>query len=130
MFLGVVHCHAESCVCDLDRYVMYGNVMRKAAEYLHDPDVLDFFVQCLQRVMPKSTAQVGTQTRDTHVSLMLMPWLVFSLVQCVGEVKVVRAFLENFSGDQVGCIESSVASLLGSDSNSTLRGVISRRSDF
>ena len=47
------------------------------AALLHDPQVLNFFVELIQRVMPKS------------------------FIQARGEVLVVRKFLENFSGDQV-----------------------------
>ncbi|CEM06404.1 unnamed protein product [Vitrella brassicaformis CCMP3155] len=60
-----------------ERYLMYGRVFQKAAEHLHDPEVLDFFVKCIQRVMPKSYAQ------------------------CKGEMTIIRTFLENFSGDSV-----------------------------
>ena len=60
-----------------ERYVMLGNVCAKAAALLGDPEVEDFFVRLIQRVMPKSDNQ------------------------CLGEVRVTRTFLENFAGDGV-----------------------------
>lgn len=59
------------------RYSIYGEVCHRMAALLHDPQVLNFFVELIQRVMPKS------------------------FIQARGEVLVVRKFLENFSGDQV-----------------------------
>lgn len=59
------------------RYSIYGEVLHRAASLLHQPDVLNFFIELIQRVMPKS------------------------FIQARGEVLVVRKFLENFSGDQV-----------------------------
>jgi 1-pyrroline-5-carboxylate dehydrogenase len=59
------------------RYTIYGEVCHRVAALLHDPQVLNFFVELIQRVMPKS------------------------FIQARGEVLVVRKFLENFSGDQV-----------------------------
>ncbi len=59
------------------RYVMLGRVCTTAAARLAEPEVEDFFVTLLQRVMPKSRAQ------------------------CLGEVVVTRVFLENFGGDGV-----------------------------
>lgn len=59
------------------RYVMLGTVCARAAATLATPDVEDFFVRLIQRVMPKSEAQ------------------------CRGEVVVTRIFLENFAGDGV-----------------------------
>jgi 1-pyrroline-5-carboxylate dehydrogenase len=56
---------------------LYGDVSAKAAALLHREEVADFFVRCIQRVMPKS--------RD----------------QAMGEVALVRDFLHNFSGDRV-----------------------------
>jgi len=37
-----------------ERYLMLGQVMRKTAEILHDPEVMEFFVRCTQRCVPKS----------------------------------------------------------------------------
>jgi len=54
---------------------MYGDVFFKIAEQMRKPEVENFFVKLVQRVMPKSTAQV------------------------VGEVVVTRRFFENFTGD-------------------------------
>eukprot|EP00744_Colponema_vietnamica_P006786 GILI01009835.1.p1 GENE.GILI01009835.1~~GILI01009835.1.p1 ORF type:complete len:546 (-),score=184.46 GILI01009835.1:83-1720(-) len=58
------------------RYNMYGQVLRRAANLMHEEAVFDHFVRCVQRVMPKSDGQAK------------------------GEVVVTRAFLENFAGDQ------------------------------
>ena len=60
-----------------ERYVMLGKVCAKAASRLAEPDVEQYFVRLIQRVMPKS-------------------WH-----QCLGEVLITRVFLENFSGDGV-----------------------------
>ena len=60
-----------------ERYLMLGDVSRKTAEVLHDPEVFDFFVDCVMRCVPKSKAQTE------------------------GEIRVTRQFFENFSGDQV-----------------------------
>jgi 1-pyrroline-5-carboxylate dehydrogenase len=60
-----------------ERYIMLGAVCRKAAEVLHDPEVFDFFVDLCMRSVPKSRAQTE------------------------GEIRVTRAFYENFSGDNV-----------------------------
>lgn len=60
-----------------ERYLMLGNVCRKTAEVLHEQETFDFFVDCIMRCVPKSRAQTA------------------------GEVRVTRAFFENFCGDQV-----------------------------
>lgn len=60
-----------------DRYVMLGKVCARAAARLAQPEVEDYFVRLIQRVMPKSRAQT------------------------LGEVVVTRVFLENFAGDGV-----------------------------
>lgn len=60
-----------------ERYIMLGGVCRKTAEVLHDPEVFDFFTDTIMRSVPKSRPQAA------------------------GEVRVMRAFFENFSGDQV-----------------------------
>ena len=54
---------------------MLGEVSRKCAEVLHDKQVFDFFVKCTMRSVPKSVGQTA------------------------GEIRVTRAFYENFSGD-------------------------------
>ena len=60
-----------------ERYIMLGEVCRKTAEVLHERETFDFFVDSIMRCAPKSRAQTE------------------------GEVRVTRAFFENFSGDQV-----------------------------
>lgn len=60
-----------------ERYLLYGDIMAKAAHLLKQPQVETFFARLIQRVAPKSFAQA------------------------VGEVTVTQKFLENFSGDQV-----------------------------
>nr|CEL68323.1 TPA: aldehyde dehydrogenase, putative [Neospora caninum Liverpool] len=60
-----------------ERYVLYGQVLQKTAAMLHDERVFDFFTRCIMRTFPKSYAQAA------------------------GEVRVVRAFCENFSGDGI-----------------------------
>lgn len=62
---------------NVERYLLYGKVCERAAALLNQDDVLTYFSKLIQRVAPKSE------------------------VQSVGEMKVVRAFIENFSGDQV-----------------------------
>jgi len=54
---------------------MLGEVSRKLAEVMHDKEVFDFFVNCTMRCIPKSRGQTE------------------------GEIRVTRAFFENFSGD-------------------------------
>ncbi len=60
-----------------DRYIMLGKVCAKAAAMLAKPEIEDYFLRLIQRVMPKDNNQ------------------------CLGEVTVTRVFLENFSGDGV-----------------------------
>ena len=60
-----------------ERYVILGKICARAAARLAEPGVEEYFVRLIQRVMPKS-------------------WQ-----QCLGEVRVTRVFLENFSGDGV-----------------------------
>ena len=54
---------------------MLGEVSRKLAEVMRDPEVFEFFVQCTMRTIPKSHGQT------------------------TGEIYVTRAFFDNFSGD-------------------------------
>lgn len=68
-----------------ERYLMYGQVCKKAAGLLDDPKVSDFFVKLMQRVMPKSYAQ------------------------CLGELVVTKRFFENFAGDNVRFLARSFA---------------------
>jgi 1-pyrroline-5-carboxylate dehydrogenase len=65
-----------------ERYLLYGDVSFRVAQELRKPKVLDFFARLIQRVAPKSYAQA------------LM------------EVNVTRKFYENFSGDQVGNMQT------------------------
>ena len=58
-----------------ERYIMLGEVCRKTAEVLHEKETFDFFVDSIMRCAPKSRKQTE------------------------GEVRVTRAFFENFSGD-------------------------------
>lgn len=60
-----------------ERYRMLGDVSARAAAALRDPAVEDYFCRAIMRVMPKS------------------------YTQALGEVRISRVFLENFSGDQV-----------------------------
>jgi len=62
---------------NIERYVALGGVCARAAALLAEQDVADFFAKLIQRVMPKS-------------------WN-----QCMAEVTVTRAFLQNFAGDGV-----------------------------
>lgn len=62
---------------NVDRYNLYGEISFKLAAALDNPEVEEHFSRCIQRVAPKSYAQ------------------------CLAEVRVVRAFLKNFGGDQV-----------------------------
>jgi 1-pyrroline-5-carboxylate dehydrogenase len=61
---------------NMERYRMLGEVSFRAATLLDDPGVECYFANFIQLVMPKSYPQ------------------------CVGEVRVVKQFLKNFSGDQ------------------------------
>ena len=62
---------------NVDRYLMLGDVSRKAGEYLKSPEGEDYFAKCIVACMPKSFAQAR------------------------GEVRVTADFLCNFSGDNV-----------------------------
>jgi 1-pyrroline-5-carboxylate dehydrogenase len=61
----------------VNRYLMLGEVSRKASNALKDSDVADYFARLIQKVMPKSYAQA------------------------MAEVTVTGNFLANFSGDNV-----------------------------
>uniref|UniRef100_A0A6T6Y3B1 Aldehyde dehydrogenase domain-containing protein n=1 Tax=Hemiselmis tepida TaxID=464990 RepID=A0A6T6Y3B1_9CRYP len=65
------------------RYLMLGEVSQKIAQRLSDPEVAHYFARLIQRVCPKSYGQAS------------------------GEVSVTRAFLYNFSGDQVRFLAQS-----------------------
>jgi 1-pyrroline-5-carboxylate dehydrogenase len=71
---------------NIDRYVLYGQICRKVTQALHDEEIFDHFIKLIQRVFPKSTAQT------------------------YGEMKVTRAFFENFCGDNVRYLAQSKAS--------------------
>lgn len=60
-----------------ERYVQYGEITRRAGDALTQPEIAEFFVQAIQKCVPKSHAQA------------------------LGEVKVTAAFLNNFAGDNV-----------------------------
>uniref|UniRef100_A0A6B2L1I1 Aldehyde dehydrogenase domain-containing protein n=1 Tax=Arcella intermedia TaxID=1963864 RepID=A0A6B2L1I1_9EUKA len=60
-----------------ERYVQYGEITRKAAQLLGTPEITEYFIKAIQRVCPKSYTQAE------------------------GEVKVTKAFLDNFCGDRV-----------------------------
>jgi 1-pyrroline-5-carboxylate dehydrogenase len=62
---------------NVPRYKLYGAVCEKVASELHKPEVFSFFLRLIQRTVPKSDEQA------------------------FGELAVVRAFFENFGGDQV-----------------------------
>ena len=56
---------------------MLSEVNRRVVETMHDPEVFNFFVKCIQRCCPKSEKQT------------------------VAELKVTVDFFENFCGDRV-----------------------------
>lgn len=62
---------------------MYGEICRKASELLFQDDISAHFAKLIQRCVPKSDPQA------------------------FGEVKIVRAFLANFSGDNVRFLAES-----------------------
>ena len=67
-----------------ERYLMLSEVNRKVVECMHDPEVFDFFVRCIQRTAPKSKAQTSA------------------------ELAVTVDFFENFCGDRVRFLAHSV----------------------
>ena len=64
-------------IMNVERYMMYGRISRRLADFLRSDEGENYFTRLIQRVMPKDTEQ------------------------CRGEVTVSATFLENFSGDQV-----------------------------
>lgn len=62
---------------NVDRYLAYGDISRKAGHALLQPDIQEFFIQSIMKCVPKSYAQAK------------------------GEVTVTAAFLNNFGGDNV-----------------------------
>jgi len=69
---------------NIERYCMYGEICRKAANLMFQPDIVDHFTRIIQRFMPKSYPQA------------------------FGEANLVRNFLANFSGDQVRFLAQSI----------------------
>ncbi|CAJ1359516.1 unnamed protein product [Effrenium voratum] len=66
-----------------DRYVMLGEVCGAAAREMFKPEVSDFFCRLIQRVAPKSYSQAG------------------------GEIKAVRTWLQDYSGNNVRMLAES-----------------------
>ena len=62
---------------NVERYNKYGEITFRLAAALDDPEIEEHFASCIKRVAPKSHAQ------------------------SLAEVRVVKAFLKNFGGDQV-----------------------------
>jgi 1-pyrroline-5-carboxylate dehydrogenase len=62
---------------NVERYVMYGQISQRLADFLRSAEGERYFTRLIQRVMPKDTEQ------------------------CRGEVTTAVAFLDGFSGDQV-----------------------------
>ena len=48
-----------------ERYLMLGEVNRKVVDCMSDPEVFDFFVNCIQRCAPKSRAQTAAELQVT-----------------------------------------------------------------
>jgi hypothetical protein len=46
-----------------DRYLLYGQVSRRLAELLYQPEVLDFYTHAIQRVCPKSKVQAEGEVK-------------------------------------------------------------------
>jgi len=64
-------------IMNVDRYLLYGQISEKLADFLRSNEGGSYFTRLIQRVVPKDTEQ------------------------CRNEVHVTATFLENFSGDQV-----------------------------
>lgn len=62
---------------NVNRYLLYGDICRKATEGLNNKEIFDHFVKLIQRVFPKSD------------------------FQAVKEMEVTRDFFANFCGDNV-----------------------------
>mmetsp|Transcript_5784 Transcript_5784/g.12647 ORF Transcript_5784/g.12647 Transcript_5784/m.12647 type:complete len:579 (-) Transcript_5784:182-1918(-) len=62
---------------NVERYLQFGEISRKAGEALADPTIASFFATSIQKTVPKSHAQA------------------------LGEVKVTASFLQNFGSDNV-----------------------------
>jgi len=70
---------------NVERYLLYGDISRKAGAALLEPENLEFFTQAIMSCVPKSHAQAQ------------------------GEVLVTAAFLNNFGGDNVRFLARSFA---------------------
>ncbi|UCD21348.1 MAG: aldehyde dehydrogenase family protein, partial [Chloroflexota bacterium] len=70
-------CGLHNPIMNVERYLMYGEISRRLADFLRSAEGENYFTRLIQRVMPKDTQQ------------------------CRSEVTVTATFLENFSGDQV-----------------------------
>jgi 1-pyrroline-5-carboxylate dehydrogenase len=70
---------------NVERYKMYGDICRKITTALHDDEIFMHFVNLIKRTFPKSDAQA------------------------IGEMRVTRAFFENFCGDNVRFLARSFA---------------------
>ena len=68
---------------NVERYLMYGDISRKAGDALSNPVIAEYFAQAIMKCVPKSHAQA------------------------LGEVKVTAAFLNNFGGDNVRFLAQS-----------------------
>ena len=64
-------------IMSVERYLMYGQISERLADFLRSGEGENYFTRLIQRVMPKDTQQ------------------------CRNEVTVTATFLEDFSGDQV-----------------------------
>mmetsp|Transcript_3774 Transcript_3774/g.8310 ORF Transcript_3774/g.8310 Transcript_3774/m.8310 type:complete len:548 (+) Transcript_3774:71-1714(+) len=74
---GVPKSGVHNPLKNVERYVQFGEISRKAGEALSDPQTAEFFAQSIIKTVPKSHAQA------------------------MGEVKVTADFLKNFGGDNV-----------------------------
>lgn len=91
-----------------EKFLLFGDINRRVAEALHDAEVFDFFVKCIQAVMPKSRRQVRftglrkkrTKTLPSNFSIFSF-FLSFSSIKAEAEVLVTRRFFENYSGDNI-----------------------------
>ncbi|OEH75695.1 aldehyde dehydrogenase family protein [Cyclospora cayetanensis] len=93
----------------VNRYLLYGEICQRAAALLHDQEVFSFFVSCIQMTMPKSKAQEKWSSWTVTGPLSCLCRSVSS--QAEGEMRVLRAFFENFSGDNVRfCFRGSFVS--------------------
>jgi 1-pyrroline-5-carboxylate dehydrogenase len=52
-----------------ERYIEYGSIAARAASKMREPKVMEFFAKLIQRVAPKSHAQVNTQRNEMLFSV-------------------------------------------------------------